>query len=479
MEPLRTLGDAAKLVFAVVPRRPARRIGAASYWLALLLLAGALALDSRLASDASRRLIPYAIHGIAFVGLLALLLGQLAAIAWRRPALTWAIAALLLASQLWIEVLMWPIERWALPVSPLSPGAREAVERNLWIVLSLVALRRAADYLEPDRGVVQRTLMALALGAGFVVPLLMMPPLPLFHSIAPIAPDDDIDGEATVATTFDPELVMGSQERLVDASIAALAPQRPERVDLYVVAFGGDGSERVFRNEVEYAERLFASRFDAEGRIVTLVNAGETVESRPLATRANLRRALRGVGDRIDPAEDLVLVFLTSHGSGDHELYVALGPLPLAQITPGDVDAALDGAGIRWRVVVVSACYSGGFIPALEGPGTLVVTASRADRTSFGCGAESEFTYFGRAFLIEGLNESASPIAAFDHARRRIAEWERDEGRTRSRPQISAGAGIEAKIEQWLETFEPGPRVPFEPPRARPPAAAHERWRAR
>lgn len=472
MECLRTLIDGAKLVFVVVPRRPARTVGASSYWFALFAFAAALALDSWLATTEPRRLIPYAVHGIAFVGVLALLLGQLIALAWRRPALTLAVAALLLASQFWIEVLMWPVEWWLLPATPLSDDARAEVERNLWIVLSLVALRRTLDYLEPDRGVVPRTLAALALGAGFIVPLMLLAPLPVLHTVAPEPEQAEVDAEVT----FDPEVVMARQERLVDRALASLAPQRPGQVDLYLVAFGGDGGERVFRNEVEYVEQLFASRFDAAGRIVTLINASATVDARPLATRTNLRRALRGVGRRIDPAEDIVMLFLTSHGSADHELYVALEPLPLTQLTPEDVAESLAAADIEWRIVVVSACYSGGFIPALAGPRTLAITAARADRTSFGCGVESDFTYFGRAFFIEGLNRTDSPVQAFDHARDRITQWERDEKLTRSRPQISAGDEISTQIDRWLDTFEPGAPLPFEPaPAAKPEVEAGER----
>ncbi len=470
MELARTLLDGLKLVFVVVPRRPAQRIGPGAYWLSLALLGAALALESWWLAGETRTYVPLSLHGLAFIGVLALLIAYVSALFAQRPGLLWPLATLIVVSQLWIEVLMWPVEQLALPNTPLSTWAQEDIARNLWIVLSLIALRRAFDYLEPHRGAAVRSVAALACGAALLVPLFVVSPWPVFYD-AP-AEEPVPDDSYVEAPSFDPERVMARQERLVDSALAALEPHRSGVVDLYLVAFGGDGSERVFRNEVEYVERLYATRFGAKGRTIALLNSPDTVETRPLATRRNLRRALRGVAARLDPTEDIVLLFLTSHGSEDHELYVGLDPLPLAPLTPRDVDAALDDAGFEWRVVVVSACYSGGFLPELEGPGSLVISAARADRSSFGCGAESDFTWFGRAFFIEALNETASPIEAFRRAEARIEAWERDEERVRSLPQIRSDDAIEARLARWLEGLQPGPAVPFDPPAGAAAAAA-------
>ena len=464
MELLRTLLDALKLVFVIVPRRPARRIGPGQFWIVLALVAVALAIESWLLVEAPRQFMSLAVHGVGFLGALALLVAYLAAVALRRPGILWPLATLVLASQLWIEVLLWPVELELLPRTDLSDGAQDAIARNLWIVLTLVSLRRAFDYLEPYRGTVPRTIAAVGVGAALIVPLMLFAPLPMFY---PGSGDESVDEYADATAEepeFDPERVMARQDRLVDAAVAELAPQVPGRVDLYVVAFGGDGGERVFRNEVEYVERLYSTRFGADGRVVSLINSPDTVETRPIASRRNLRRALRGVGQRVDPAEDIVMLFMTSHGSEDHELYVALEPLPLAQIEPGDVQLALDDAGIEWRIVVVSACYSGGFIPALAGPRSLVISAARSDRTSFGCGVESDFTYFGHAFFVEALNETLSPVEAFERADELIAKRERAEDVKRSHPQISRAPELEQRLARWLAELTPGPVVPFVPP---------------
>lgn len=260
--------------------------------------------------------------------------------------------------------------------------------------------------------------------------------------------------------------------RLVDAALAAMPAQRPGVPDLYVLGVAGDGLEDVFRNEIAHLERVAARRLDNGGRTLTLVNHPDSLDHlpRPLATLDSLRHALRGIARAMDPGEDLLLLFLTTHGSEDHLLVAQLPPIVDEAIPPADLRAALDDAGIRHRVLVISACYSGGFVRELQGPDTLLITAASADRPSFGCGAESDLTYFGRAWLVDGLNRTVSFVGAYDEATRAIAARERAEGFEPSLPQLSTGTRIGQRLQAWLDRIEPGPPVPFEVPEAGPDA---------
>lgn len=259
------------------------------------------------------------------------------------------------------------------------------------------------------------------------------------------------------------EQLMYRQPALVQAALERLQPGIPGQTDAWLLAFGGDGNEDVFRNEVEYAESLFAKRFGTDGRTIALLNHPDTTASTPLASLSNLKLALAGLATRMDPKEDLLILFLTSHGSKDHQLYVDMQPLPLDWISPQALRAALDDAGIQWRVVIVSACYSGGFIDALGGPMALVMTAARADRPSFGCGADSEITYFGRAFLVDALNQTRSLPAAFELAREGVATREAAEDFEASDPQISLGALIASRLQRWSEQLPHAAPLPFVP----------------
>lgn len=253
----------------------------------------------------------------------------------------------------------------------------------------------------------------------------------------------------------------------VDAALAALRPQRPGMPDMYVVGFGGDSSEDVFRNETDYLEKLMVGRFGAAGRVISLINHADSLETkpRPLATLENLRRTLAGVGRAMDPEQDLLLLFMTMHGTPQHQLFVRMDPAYMDLIDPEELRKALDDAGIRNRVLVISACYSGGFVPALRDERTLVLTASHRSRPSFGCGADSDATYFGRAWMIEGLNETTDFIAAFESAKGRIESRERSEGFRPSRPQINTGDAILPLLTRWRDQLNPGPPIAFDYPR--------------
>jgi hypothetical protein len=250
----------------------------------------------------------------------------------------------------------------------------------------------------------------------------------------------------------------------VAAAVNALVPQRPGKPDLYVVGFGGDSSEDVFRNETEYLEKLMSQRFRSQGRVIALINHNDSLvrAPRPLATLENLRNTLAGVGKVMDPEQDVLLLFMTLHGTPEHRLFVRMAPAYLDLISPEALRKALDDAGIRNRVLVLSACFSGGFVPALKDPHTLILTAAHRSRTSFGCGPDSEATYFGRAWMIEGLNETADFIAAFESAKTRIDARERAEGFRPSKPQIEIGDAILPRLQAWQDQLVPGPAVPYD-----------------
>lgn len=247
-------------------------------------------------------------------------------------------------------------------------------------------------------------------------------------------------------------------------ALKALQPQRPGITDLYVVGFAGDASDDVFRNETLYLKQLFEQRFDARGRVVTLVNNPDNLGEQPyapLATYDNLYDTLAAVGKRMDRKEDALLLFVTTHGTEDHALYVQVDENEEDFISPQDLRKALDDAGIGNRIIVLSACYSGGFIPALRSPDTLILTAARADRPSFGCGNTSNATYFGQAWLIDAMNRSDDPLAAFDMAKAAITAREKQDGQLPSLPQQSLGKRIAPVLARWRAGLQARPAVAY------------------
>ncbi|WP_425510748.1 C13 family peptidase [Xanthomonas cassavae] len=261
-------------------------------------------------------------------------------------------------------------------------------------------------------------------------------------------------------------------------ALSALQPQRPGVTDLYVVGFAGDASDDVFRNETLYLKQLFEQRLDARGHVVTLVNNPDNLGEQPyapLATYDNLYDTLAAVGRRMDRKDDALLLFVTTHGTEDHTLYVQVNQDEEDVISPQDLRQALDDAGIGNRIIVLSACYSGGFIPALRSPDTLILTAARADRPSFGCGNTSNATYFGQAWLIDAMNRTDDPLAAFVMAKAAITAREKQEGELPSLPQQSLGARIAPVLARWRAGLKPGPAVAYPyPPVNRAPDAGSD-----
>ena len=242
--------------------------------------------------------------------------------------------------------------------------------------------------------------------------------------------------------------LMEVQPALLARQLAALAPQRPGRADMYALTFAPYGDD-VFRRESGMVAEVMAARFGTAGRSVQLVNHLETAESLPWATTLNLQRAIRSVARIMDREEDVLFIYLTSHGARDGQLAASFWPMELTELTPGMLRQWLDEAGIKHRVIAVSACYSGSWIPALAGDATMVMTAADAEHTSYGCGYKSELTFFGRAMFDEQLRTQTRSFeqahaAAREVIRKREVLAGKDDGY--SNPQLSAGPAIRAKI---------------------------------
>ena len=114
------------------------------------------------------------------------------------------------------------------------------------------------------------------------------------------------------------------------------------------------------------------------------------------ATIQALAMALQAADNGVDAENDVLFLILTSHGSRAG-LAVKAGRLTQT-LTPPELAEMLARTRVRHKVVVISACYSGVFVPRLANPNVLVITAADADHSSFGCQDKAKWTYFGDAF---------------------------------------------------------------------------------
>lgn len=251
------------------------------------------------------------------------------------------------------------------------------------------------------------------------------------------------------------ELAFYTQPVLLNDALTGLKKGIDGKTEWYFVGMAGYAGQNVFASEIDAARQLFDVRFGTKGQSIALINNPYTWQDFPIATKTSLHKALTEVGTKINPDEDVLFLTLSSHGVVDEnnlptgELAIDNPPLKAEYIDGSWLRQVLDESGIRWRVIVVSACYSGQFIESLASPTTVIITASRADRASFGCTADADLTYFGRAFFAESMREESSFSKAFEHAKRRIAERESLMGFVPSEPQMEVGSLMKTTLPEF------------------------------
>lgn len=257
----------------------------------------------------------------------------------------------------------------------------------------------------------------------------------------PVRETAPLDYHLNVETTY------YVQPQLLRRALSGLLPERPGVEDLYFVGFAGDARQDVFMREVRNIRRFLDSDRGTKNRSVLLINHPDVVAEVPLANRHNLAVTLGKIGQLMNPEEDTLFLYMTSHGSRDGRFVVRFPPLGLTDLRPDELGSILDASRIRWQVVAVSACFSGSFVESLTRPTALIMTAARADRSSFGCENGRDYTYFGEA-LRAGLERTLVFPDAFEFARKRVVERELAEGKDPSFPQISMGVEIARRIER-------------------------------
>jgi hypothetical protein len=208
------------------------------------------------------------------------------------------------------------------------------------------------------------------------------------------------------------------------------------------VLVAGDGSLPVFDNATGKMMALLEASGTPEQDIHRLSVAPDVL-AQPKVQVASRARVLEAVAALRPGPGQACLVFLTSHGAHGPGLYLA----PRREfLSPVDLDAALSaGCGSAPTVAIVSACYTGDFAAApMAAPNRIILTAARADRPSFGCGAGRELAFYDSC-LLAGLAASpgnwASLVGKTDDC---VAKLEASDHERPSDPQSTIGASVAA-----------------------------------
>ncbi len=218
------------------------------------------------------------------------------------------------------------------------------------------------------------------------------------------------------------------------ASTSAAPPQTVAG-NWQVVLAAGDDAEPVFDNATRTIEtRLIAAGVPSSNiHRLSASDAAIGAGAEP-ATANNL---LRRIAELPAQPGDRCLVYLTSHGERGEGLWLARSD---AALRPDQLARALAlGCAKAPTVVVVSACYSGGFTAgAMAKPNRIILTAARRDRPSFGCQAHRNYNFFDEC-VLGVLPKSQTWRGLFDGATRCVGRMEQALGVRPSEPQAFFG----------------------------------------
>jgi Peptidase C13 family len=292
-------------------------------------------------------------------------------------------------------------------------------------------------------------------------------PPPLFANGSPQA----LAAHADAGTQIERGRMPGdelAEHRRLDRALRALQPQRRGVVDAYVIAIALD-SDPVFGREAREAGAVLERRYGARGRTLVLAGTdGSAPSTLPRGSPSALAIALARVAELMDENEDALILYTTSHGAR-FGLYYNDADSGYGAISPNRMAALLDGLGLRNRLLIISACYSGIFVPRLQSETSAIVTAASRERSSFGCLAENDWTFFGDAMINNALRKPQPLAQAFTEANGLITSWEAQFPVRPSEPQISIGPGTA----RWLGPLER--RLPPATPRRGRPAVETSR----
>ena len=148
------------------------------------------------------------------------------------------------------------------------------------------------------------------------------------HGYVAIAPGEIISGPKGPATPpasdkrATPEKMIAALDWILAENARAGSPYYG-KIDAGAVAFSGHSCGGLI---------AMTAALDPRAKALVLENSPATLDSHPLATWSNLEAALDALPGTMDPAQDILVLYLTSHGSPDHDLRVDMAPLPLDPI---------------------------------------------------------------------------------------------------------------------------------------------------
>ena len=325
----------------------------------------------------------------------------------------------------------------------------------VYLLWWLGAVRAILRSVEPERRVLLRP---AGLWLALLVVYAAMPYQPVFRGpafdlrranlweyIPAVLEDRFAKDDAPPPRMVDSEQVELAQPALLEAQASYLAPRTAGTTNIYAIGVAGWSAQDVFVKELDGGIKSLSQVLPVDGHVIRLINRLDTVSNTPIASLQNFAAAVHAMARVMDRERDVLLLFLTSHGSPDGVALLLEGEV-YADLSPRNVATVLDGEGITNRIVIVSACYSGVFLKPLANDNSIILTAADGNHPSFGCSNEREWTYFGDALFNRSMLPGEDLEEAFLSAKAAVTQWEVSEGLTPSNPQGYFGRALTRKL---------------------------------
>jgi hypothetical protein len=232
---------------------------------------------------------------------------------------------------------------------------------------------------------------------------------------------------------------------------------------IWYAGFAMNSTSTAFQNDMELVSRRLS---ELGGPVLKYEDSnGPQKDSLrfPFATPATLAEAVQQISTHAGP-DDIVVVFISTHGNRKI-LSVNIAHQELRPMTATQLAAALAPLGNRPTVVIIAACFSGSFLPELQGERRIVITSASGTRASFGCQANSRNTFFTEELFANDFDVSKSLSQIMAGAKVRVAQREHALKFPNSEPQISVGTKVRWLAERPLKDwFQPGNETTNAPP---------------
>ena len=200
------------------------------------------------------------------------------------------------------------------------------------------------------------------------------------------------------------------------------------------VLIAGSDDTAAFDNGTARMRALLIQSGRARPEDIARFSSIQATEGAEIASAAAILRHIA----TLKPAENQAcLVFFTSHGLPKRGLVIMASR---QMVGPEILDRAVtSGCGDRPTLMILSGCFSGVFAEEpMARPNRVILTASRNDRPSFGCGAKDQYTYFD-ACLFDGLARGTTWQAVFEATTTCVRDKEAERGFDPSEPRAWFG----------------------------------------